>query len=112
MLAGLFESIDRGFGCLRVESDSKLLVDMVYNRIPCPWNLIHQCRLIQSILSKQVIRISHVMREINSCADFMAGYALSSGQELICSNNSLPSRLRGLVALDAQCFPHVRVKRS
>ena len=58
---------------MEIELDAKVIMDLINsnsisNRVYTP--LLHDCRLLLSQL--QQVRVAHVFREANKCADFLA----------------------------------------
>jgi ribonuclease HI len=79
---GMYEALkiarSKGFSHLIVESDSKLLVDMVTNN----WKIngvtpVLICRIRDMINLPWHVQINHTLREGNRCADWLASYSLT-----------------------------------
>lgn len=67
-----------GVNCIDVESDSKVLVHIVKGGA-CPWPVEYLVKDNQRLLAITQSQISHVYREINYAADFLANYGCSRG---------------------------------
>ena len=70
---GLTLAIQLGCQQLEVELDAKVIVDLmnsnnISNRVYTP--LLHDCRMLLGQL--QQVRVTHVFREANKCANFLA----------------------------------------
>ena len=66
-------AIQLGIGCLEVELDAKVIVEMLKNTnstniIISP--LLFDCRSLLTRFTQ--VRVAHVYREVNRCADFLA----------------------------------------
>ncbi|ONI02233.1 hypothetical protein PRUPE_6G185900, partial [Prunus persica] len=71
---GLDDAIDRGWGQIVVEGDSKLVIDSVLKKVIFPWSIQ---QIIQDIwhLNSSIasVRFQHVFREVNFTASWAMG---------------------------------------
>ena len=62
-----------GIGCLEVELDAKIIVEMLNNADSANIkfsSLLSDCRFLIARVTQ--VRVTHVYREVNRCADFLA----------------------------------------
>ncbi|KAK1300209.1 hypothetical protein QJS10_CPB13g00247 [Acorus calamus] len=110
LLAGLEQALASGFTQVWLESDSKTAISWVLGRGTPPWTATRTLRSIQTLLSKvQDWKISHIPREGNKPADFLASFQQDMGTSII-SNLSMPSALRTLILDDATGKTQLRSK--
>lgn len=57
------------------------------------------------------IRISHIMREGNACADFLANLGAHSQTLVTFGSSDVPHYLRGLINLDRMNLPYFRFSK-
>ncbi|GAA0174627.1 hypothetical protein LIER_41756 [Lithospermum erythrorhizon] len=97
----------RGFTDLRVETDSLLLSQML--RIQKAHWLRHNM-VVQVISLLQVCRseLTHVWREQNQAADWVAKVALSERRSFSWRSHEVDGKLRSLCALESRGVPYVR----
>ncbi|CAK9134351.1 unnamed protein product [Ilex paraguariensis] len=62
---------------LLIESDSQVLVGMVLGKVKVPWKCKQFIDDICGILHRFNIKVSHIFREANGLADFLASYAVN-----------------------------------
>ncbi|CAK9175763.1 unnamed protein product, partial [Ilex paraguariensis] len=62
---------------LLIESDSQVLVGMVLGKVKVPWKYKQFIDDICGILHRFNIKVSHIFREANGLADFLASYAVN-----------------------------------
>lgn len=94
LLHGLRLCHDRGFRRVEVETDSSLLVQFVHQKAKWPWRyfsiLFHILHLLHVVNSG----VSHVYREGNSLADFLAKRATSTLGSMSYTMTSLPRQAK------------------
>ena len=70
---GLKLAVQLGIGCLEVELDAKIIVEMLNNADSANIkfsSLLSDCRFLIARVTQ--VRVTHVYREVNRCADFLA----------------------------------------
>ena len=97
---------------LVVESDSRLLIQILTNNSQCPWSIsgeVEQC----FTLSKGSIQFKHCYRQANKVADILANVrcTLSDSICLYEHLSSLPGIAMGEYRLDKLAYPSIRRRR-
>lgn len=78
-LSGIQVAIDRGFSCVILESDSLEIVKLINDLNPLPtehplFSIVFSIRQCMGRLAN--VKVVHVFREVNTCADMMANLAI------------------------------------
>ncbi|CAK9141098.1 unnamed protein product, partial [Ilex paraguariensis] len=95
-----------------VESDSQILVQMVKGLAAIPWKLQDLLKRIKLLFGMMNLQISHIYREANGLADFLASFAVHSKTYTEFSgSNVLPVAGRLILQQDQTGLPNVRLKR-
>lgn len=78
---GLAAAIDRGWGQIVVEDDSKLVIDNVLKKVTSPWSIQQIIQDIWHLSSSTAssVQFQHVFREAN----FTASWAMGSHHKLV-----------------------------
>ncbi|XP_071914127.1 uncharacterized protein [Coffea arabica] len=92
---------------LIVESDSKVLVQLVNSEVVSKWTVCNILREIRHFLRQINAPLHHVFCEANSVADALASLRLG-GQRCYASFAALPLRARGEARLDCYEIPRLR----
>ena len=98
---------NRAADALTVESDSKVLVQLVRSDIVSKWPLRNALWEIRFLLRRMRAPLHHVFREANSVADALASLQMG-GQQFYTSIEALPPRARGEARLDRYEVPRLR----
>lgn len=107
LLLGLQWCAEQGCPMLYIECDSKVLVDLLSHKSTWPWRFQEDLQEIESIM-RPGFQLRHIYRECNAVADSLARLASSSTHSTMFYSLSLPSHIKGLVALDSHSFPYLR----
>ncbi|XP_027156245.1 uncharacterized protein LOC113757028 [Coffea eugenioides] len=110
LLIGLQTCKNRGFENIRVQSDSLLLVEIIQQRIQCPWEIRREIRQILKLLEDPA-HLSHCYREANTVADALSNVGTSHPHQQVKIYDSftmLPRVARGAIFLDKLGLPSVR----
>ncbi|CAK9179691.1 unnamed protein product, partial [Ilex paraguariensis] len=95
-----------------VESDSQILVQMVKGLAIIPWKLQDLLKRIKLLFGMMNLQISHIYREANGLADFLASFAVHSKTYTEFSgSNVLPVAGRLILQQDQTGLPNARLKR-
>ncbi|KAL3502526.1 hypothetical protein ACH5RR_036975 [Cinchona calisaya] len=108
LLFGLELSLQNNSFPLVVKMDSKMAVDMVADRVRCPWKLDHYCKRIKHIMSRYSITICHIYREANKPADELSKMGSKNKTTKTFQGSDLPRVIMGLATLDASNVPSLR----
>jgi ribonuclease HI len=109
---GLYLGLDmawrEGISHLIVESDSKVLIDMVTNNCKINGTIPSLVQRIQEILRREWhTQVIHTWREGNRCADWLANFSLSLNSWNLVALESPPNELQNLMFDDISgaCMP-------
>ncbi|XP_077249428.1 uncharacterized protein LOC143888931 [Tasmannia lanceolata] len=92
-----------------VESDSKVLIDLILSKGQIPWAIQYLWKEIQNLLAILSPSYQHQYREGNSVADSLANFRCSSKNNLFYSSRAnLPRHSRGAARCDAAGLPNIR----
>ncbi|KAL0293864.1 UNVERIFIED_CONTAM: hypothetical protein Sangu_3229600, partial [Sesamum angustifolium] len=80
---------DKGFRKIWIETDAKAIITLISSPRQGAWNLQNTLQRIRNILSQMTYRISHIFREGNQAADFLANQACSEQQLCILQEDDL-----------------------
>ncbi|KAL0286428.1 UNVERIFIED_CONTAM: putative ribonuclease H protein, partial [Sesamum radiatum] len=80
---------DKGFRKIWIETDAKAIITLISSPRQGAWNLQNTLQRIRNILSQMTYRISHIFREGNQAADFLANQACSEQQLCILQEDGL-----------------------
>ncbi|CAK9161173.1 unnamed protein product [Ilex paraguariensis] len=95
-----------------VESDSQTLVQMVKGLAAIPWKLQDLLKRIKQLFGMMNLQISHIYREANGLADFLASFAVYSKKcTEFSGSNVLPVAGRLIQQQDQTGLPNVKLKR-
>lgn len=79
ILIGVKHAKRLGISSLWVKSDSLALIEALNGKTDFPWSIAYVIRSLRTILKDfQKLRISHIWREGNSCADIMANWSFTN----------------------------------
>ncbi|XP_035541522.1 uncharacterized protein LOC118344586 [Juglans regia] len=109
LLEGVRRCYQLGFRRVDIEVDSQLIVSWVTKGTCNIWYLEDFWEELQGLLGCLEYRLTHVFREGNAVADYLAK---RGAEGLNCDwsfNDALPSQLRGLLRLDKIGIPYLRI---
>ncbi|KAL0288501.1 UNVERIFIED_CONTAM: hypothetical protein Sangu_2655600 [Sesamum angustifolium] len=86
---------DKGFRKIWIETDAKAIITLISSPRQGAWNLQNTLQRIRNILSQMTYRISHIFREGNQAADFLANQACSEQQLCILQEDGLIGKAKG-----------------
>ncbi|KAL2237402.1 UNVERIFIED_CONTAM: putative ribonuclease H protein, partial [Sesamum indicum] len=107
---GLKICIEKGFHNIWIETDAMVIIKLISSPRQGAWD--HQITLqsIRKLLRQIEYKISHIFREGNQVAAFLANQVCTSQQLSILTKEHLPSKVKDIVNLDSCGLPHVRLK--
>lgn len=108
LLEGLKLCVALGFHLVLVEIDSLVLLWALNSKKPS-WRIDQHIPEIKSIMWSGAFKITHVFRQSNSAADALTKIASSTRRSSIFQASSLPKHIVGLVSLDKQRIPYIRL---
>ncbi|PKU78122.1 Putative ribonuclease H protein [Dendrobium catenatum] len=108
LLLGLDLCINYGYNDVWVELDALFIVQSITEGATGNANYFYLLRKVKNRIKEMNVTISHIYREGNGCADWLAnwGSTLHDFVELNISN--LDPVLRGILRSDKACLPYVR----
>ncbi|OVA14271.1 Ribonuclease H domain [Macleaya cordata] len=107
LLDGLDLCSQMGLRRIAVRVDSKLVASWYHYKSDIPWTLLRWWQKIRERAQDLDLVVSHVYREVNAPADFMANMGLSCRSDHNLWSN-FPPRLVGLARLDRLGIPYLR----
>nr|XP_016493380.1 PREDICTED: uncharacterized protein LOC107812734 [Nicotiana tabacum] len=93
-----------------VQTDSMLLKNVVEGTWIAPWAVVAYVEEIKGIMDRCNVRVSHIMREGNKLADYLANYALDNSYIKAHSFDQLEARGRRIMNSDKLQCPYLRIK--
>ncbi|CAL0305669.1 unnamed protein product [Lupinus luteus] len=66
----------KGWLCIWLECDSKLVVDIFHGSMEVPWRLRNLWNHCRRLLGSMLFKVSHIFREGNQCADLLANHGV------------------------------------
>lgn len=107
---GLYLFLDRDLPIesLIIESDAKIIVDMLNKGECLHWFLLKDWKEVLALIKKSV-GIFHVYREVNAVADGLANEGINQGKMTTYQRrNDLPRVSNGYFTLDRGGLPYIR----
>ncbi|KAL6575587.1 hypothetical protein OROHE_000964 [Orobanche hederae] len=102
---------DRGLDNIWVEVDSAIAIKLIHNKSTAQWQAQTLITKILKLLENFNYRLSHIYREGNSVADFLANPGCDH-RDFFCSDGrDLSGRILGLIRLDKMCIPYIRCRK-
>lgn len=110
LLFGVQQCLLRGFSRIQVEVDSLVLVNILLQKVKCPWLIRSEHDELLAIQGLEWT-VAHCYREANQVADALAKVgAWSEDIVLYTSQSDLPRLARGALGLDRSKTPVIRVR--
>ncbi|KAL0920848.1 hypothetical protein M5K25_007863 [Dendrobium thyrsiflorum] len=97
-----------GFFKVWIETDSSLVVNLVISENSGNFENYYVLKDIKRMLSHLDYSISHIWREGNACADFLAKLGASLNHLTSFNQSNIPFLLKGLINLDRSGLPYFR----
>ncbi|KAL6580826.1 hypothetical protein OROMI_006749 [Orobanche minor] len=94
-----------------VEVDSKIALHLIEHSISCHWEIQGLIFKIRGFMGKMDIHFSHIFREGNAVADFLANQGCERRDFYIHDITQLKGRILGLIKLDKISYPYIRRKK-
>ncbi|KAL0329269.1 UNVERIFIED_CONTAM: hypothetical protein Sradi_4913600 [Sesamum radiatum] len=101
---------NKGFRNIWIETDAKEIIMFLSSPRQGAWNVQNTLQRIWNIQSQMECRISHIFREDNQAADFLANQACSAQQLCILHEDGRTGKVKGIVTLDSSGLPYIRFK--
>ncbi|KAL0409409.1 UNVERIFIED_CONTAM: hypothetical protein Sradi_1875300, partial [Sesamum radiatum] len=87
---GLQICIDRGFCNVWIETDATAIIKLIISPQRGAWNLQTTLQSIRKLLCQMEYKISHIFREGNQAADFLANQTCNTQQLCIFLEDVIP----------------------
>ncbi|KAK6138093.1 hypothetical protein DH2020_028157 [Rehmannia glutinosa] len=100
ILFGLELAMELDLPKIWIESDSLVSIQLLQAKPPFYWQYQDTILLIQDQMKQREVRISHIYREGNSVADFLANLSIDSGCFSVFNSSNFPSQACRLAKLD------------
>lgn len=92
-----------------METDSKVALTLILNEKQLwNWKLINILSRITKIISSMNVKVTHLFREGNSAADWLANDALKRRMSQEIRVENLPIHVRKIAYLDKHGLPYIR----
>ncbi|XP_070002680.1 uncharacterized protein [Nicotiana sylvestris] len=104
--------VDNRLANVMLQTDSMLMKNVLEGKWGAPWNINEYFEEIKTLIEECNVRVSHILREGNSLADYIANCALDSGDFEAQGFAQLDSNSRMIVNLDKSQCPYLRVKAA
>lgn len=110
ILEALRYYVNHGYTNILVQTDSMLMKNVIEGNWDPPWAVTAYLEEIKEPMGRSKTRFSHIMREGNKLADYLANYALDNGDFEAQSFNQLEPQGRRIVNNDKWLCPYLRVR--
>ncbi|KAL0345710.1 UNVERIFIED_CONTAM: hypothetical protein Sradi_4402300 [Sesamum radiatum] len=107
---GLQICFSRGLCKIWIETDATAINKIISAPQRGAWNLQATLQNICKILSQMEHKLSHIFREGNQVADFLANQACYNQQLCIFNEETIPGKVKGMASLDSLGLPYIRLK--
>ncbi|KAL6565077.1 hypothetical protein OROMI_016527 [Orobanche minor] len=108
---GLEFCIDNHFDKVCVEVDSKIALSLIEHATTTHWQLQSIISKIRDFRGSIEIRFSHIFREGNAVADWLANLGCDRKDFFLQDVFSISGKLLGLIKLDKMSYPYIRCKK-
>ncbi|KAL6580791.1 hypothetical protein OROMI_006714 [Orobanche minor] len=109
---GLEFCIDNHFDKVWVEVDSKIALSLIEHSTTTHWQLQSIISKIHDFRGSIEIRFSHIFREGNAVADWLANHGCDRKDFFLHDVFSISGKLLGLIKLDKMSYPYIRSKKT
>ncbi|KAL2228320.1 UNVERIFIED_CONTAM: putative ribonuclease H protein [Sesamum indicum] len=93
-----------------IEVDGNCILHLVQQSEKAHWFLKHMLTHICLMLKKVEYKITHIYREGNKAADYLANLACSTNSSKLLKGKELQGQLVGIIECDRQGIPYIRTK--
>ncbi|KAL6551326.1 hypothetical protein OROMI_021814 [Orobanche minor] len=108
---GLEFCIDNHFDKVWVEVDSKIALSLIEHATTTHWQLQSIISKIRDFRGSIEIRFSHIFREGNAVADWLANLGCDRKDLFLQDVFSISGKLLGLIKLDKMSYPYIRCEK-
>ncbi|KAL6570158.1 hypothetical protein OROMI_014672 [Orobanche minor] len=109
---GLEFCIDNRFNKVWVEVDSKIALSLIEHSTTSHWQLQSIISKIRDFRGSIEIRFSHIFREGNAVADWLANHGCDRKDFFLHYVFSISGKLLGIIKLDKMSYPYIRSKKT
>ncbi|KAK4382455.1 putative ribonuclease H protein [Sesamum angolense] len=111
---GLYKALQlcnsRGINKIWIEVDAKNLIRLINCPSIAHWSLQNMLKEIRITLKSMEYRISHIYREGNKAADYLANLACSTQSSRVFRGDELEGQISGIIWCDRSSIPYIRSK--
>ncbi|KAL2227910.1 UNVERIFIED_CONTAM: putative ribonuclease H protein [Sesamum indicum] len=93
-----------------IEVDANCILHLVQQSEKAHWPLKHMLTHIRLMLKKVEYKITHIYREGNKAADYLANLACSTNSSKLLRGEEIQGQLVGIIECDRQGIPYIRTK--
>ena len=88
-----------------------MLINMLMGKVSPPWAVIQEVRRMKHLISNMDIGMSHIYRESNRIADWLANMGCKDRKFKSFDRwDLLPHRVKGFLKIDRLGMPNIRCK--
>ncbi|KAL6570167.1 hypothetical protein OROMI_014681 [Orobanche minor] len=108
---GLEYCVDQRFVKVWVETDSKIALHLIEQSSSSHWQTKAIISKIRAFCDSIEIRFSHIFREGNAVADWLANQGCDQKNFTLHDISCISGKPLGLIKLDKMCYPYIRSKK-
>ncbi|KAL6543520.1 hypothetical protein OROHE_010142 [Orobanche hederae] len=109
---GLDLCVSRNFVKVWLESDSNTALHLIKNHNNSHWKLLGLLTKIWNLMDIVEVRFSHIFREGNAVADWLANEGCHRRDFFLYDANNISRKLRGFIKLDKMSYPYIRSRKT
>lgn len=109
ILEAVKHCVQYGYFNILIQTDSLLMKNVVDGTWESPWAVDVYVEEIKEYMRSCNCRISHIMREVNKLADYLANYALDNGDYEAHNFAQLETQGKRIVNTDKMQCPYLRI---
>ncbi|KAL6558461.1 hypothetical protein OROMI_018811 [Orobanche minor] len=107
---GLEFCMEKSYNKIWIEVDSKIAIDLIERSTTSHWTLQGLILKIRGFKAKMEIKLSHIFREGNAVADYLANHGCEHGGFDNHDISNLKGKICGLIRLDKMSYPYIRIR--
>lgn len=102
---------DRAWYNLEIETDSRLLLQIIKRKWRCPWDITDCVEKIRDNMGHLKANIHHIFKEGNQLADYLANLAFEhQDKQIFYEFKELPNTARKIINSDKSQIPYIRIR--
>ncbi|KAL6582730.1 hypothetical protein OROMI_004808 [Orobanche minor] len=109
---GLDLCVSRNVVKVWIETDSNTALHLIKNHNNSHWKLLGLLNKIWNLMDIIEVRFSHIFREGNAVADWLANEGCHRRDFFLYNANNISRKLRGFIKLDKMSYPYIRSRKT